>query len=38
MWWGVLILPYPLGWIMALAGGMAGLVRFFKARGQPAQV
>jgi hypothetical protein len=34
MWWGVLILPYPAGWLMAVAGGVAGLVRFFKARGQ----
>jgi purine-cytosine permease-like protein len=32
MWWGILLLPYPVGWLMALAGGIAGLVRFFKAR------
>ena len=32
MWWGLLILPYPAGWLMALAGGVAGLVRFFKSR------
>ena len=32
MWWGVLILPYPVGWLMALAGGVAGLVRFLKGR------
>lgn len=30
MWWGILILPYPLGWLMALVGGVAGLVRLFK--------
>ena len=36
MWWGMLILPYPVGWLMALAGGVAGLVRFFKGRGQTA--
>ena len=36
MWWGVLILPYPVGWLMALAGGAAGLVRFFKAKSHPA--
>jgi len=36
MWWGVLILPYVVGWLMALAGGIAGLVRFFKARGKRA--
>lgn len=32
MWWGVLLLPYVVGWLMALAGGVAGLVRFFKGR------
>ena len=37
MWWGVLILPYPAGWLMAVAGGVAGLVRHFKGRGQRAQ-
>jgi len=30
MWWGVLILPYPVGWLMALAGAVIALVRFFK--------
>ena len=37
MWWGVLVLPYPVGWLMALAGGAAGLLRRFKGRGQTAQ-
>jgi len=32
IWWGVLLLPYPAGWLMALAGGVAGLVRFCKGR------
>jgi hypothetical protein len=36
MWWVILILPYPAGWLMALAGGLVGLVRFFKGRGQTA--
>ena len=36
MWWGVLILPYPAGWLMAVAGGVAGLVRFLKSRGKEA--
>jgi hypothetical protein len=36
MWWGILILPYPMGWLMSLAGGVVGLVRFFKAKGQAA--
>jgi len=37
MWWGLLILPYPAGWLMALAGGVAGLVRLFKG-GRAAHV
>lgn len=37
MWWGLLLLPYPAGWLMAVAGGVAGLVRRFKGRGQTAQ-
>jgi len=32
IWWGLLILPYPAGWLMALAGAVAGLVRFFQQR------
>jgi len=36
MWWGLLMLPYPVGWIMALAGAISALIRFFKARGQRA--
>jgi hypothetical protein len=36
MWWGLLILPYPAGWLMALGGGVVGLVRFLKAKGQAA--
>ena len=36
MWWGVLILPYPVGWLMALAGAIIALIRFLKARGQKA--
>ncbi len=31
-WWAVLMLPYPAGWLMALAGGAAGLVRLLKGR------
>jgi hypothetical protein len=31
MWWGLLMLPYPVGWLMALLGGVIGLMRFFKA-------
>jgi hypothetical protein len=32
MWWGVLILPYPVGWLMALVGGVIAALRFFKAK------
>jgi hypothetical protein len=38
MWWGLVILPYPLGWLMALAGGVVGLVRFCRTRvGKPVK-
>jgi len=37
MWWGILILPYPVGWLMALAGAISALIRFFKARTRRAQ-
>jgi hypothetical protein len=37
MWWGVLILPYPVGWLMGFVGAISILIRFFKARGQKAQ-
>ena len=36
MWWGIFILPYPAGWLMALVGGIAGLVRYLKAGRQKA--
>jgi hypothetical protein len=32
IWWGLLILPDPVGWLMSLAGGVAGLVRFLRAK------
>lgn len=32
MWWGVLLLPYPVGWLIAVAGGVAGLIRLLRAR------
>lgn len=37
MWWGVLVLPYPVGWLMALVGALLALIRFLKARGRRAQ-
>lgn len=36
MWWGLLLLPYAVGWLMALAGGVVALVRSFRARRQRA--
>ena len=30
MWWGLLIMPYPIGWLMAFAGGVVGLMRLLK--------
>jgi hypothetical protein len=32
LWWGVLLLPYVAGWLMALAGAVVGLARFWKGR------
>ncbi len=32
LWWGILILPYPVGWLMAVVAGVAGLVRFYRRR------
>lgn len=36
MWWGIFILPYPIGWLMALLGGIITLVRRFKPKPQTA--
>jgi hypothetical protein len=33
-WWGLVILPYPVGWIMGLAGAILSLVESFKPPGQ----
>ena len=32
MWWGILLLPYPVGWIMALVSAIIALIRCFKPR------
>jgi hypothetical protein len=34
LWWGVLILPYPIGWLMGVAGMISILVRFIRSRCQ----
>ena len=36
MWWGISILPYPVGWLMALLGAVISSLRFFKAKYQRA--
>jgi hypothetical protein len=36
MWWGIILLPYPVGWLMALAGGVTGLVRFLRPKARSA--
>ena len=36
MWWGLLMLPYPVGWLMAVAGAVLALARLFKGRAQRA--
>ena len=33
LWWAILILPYPAGWIMGLAGAVLGLKEFKKEGG-----
>lgn len=32
LWWGLLILPYPVGWVMAVAGAVYLLIRYLKTR------
>ena len=36
MWWGLLLLPYAVGWLMALVGGVVALVRFFSTKRRAA--
>ena len=31
-WWGVLLLPYPAGWLLGVGGLLAGLLRFLRRR------
>jgi uncharacterized membrane protein len=30
MWWGLFLLPYPVGWIMGLVGAILSLTKSFK--------
>jgi len=32
MWWGLIVLPYPIGWIMGMASLIVRLVNFIRAR------
>jgi len=35
MWWALVILPYPVGWLTGLVGGILGLVESFKHPAEP---
>jgi hypothetical protein len=37
LWWAVVILPYPVGWFVSLAGGMLSFVEFFSDTTGPAE-
>lgn len=37
MWWGIIILPYPIGWLLGLAGLIRKLIQFLGARGEAAK-
>jgi hypothetical protein len=32
LWWGLTLLPYPVGWLMALIAAVLGLFRFCKTK------
>ncbi|MES2170273.1 MAG: hypothetical protein V4479_06060 [Actinomycetota bacterium] len=32
IWWGLLVLPYPAGWLMAVVGAIFVLVRYLRSR------
>ncbi len=32
MWWGLVILPYPVGWLMGITSIIVRLINFLKAR------
>jgi apolipoprotein N-acyltransferase len=36
MWWALVLLPYPVGWLMGLTGLIVRLVGFLRARRQQA--
>ncbi len=34
MWWGIFVLPYPVGWLMGIISLIVRLVRYIKAKKQ----
>lgn len=36
-WWGLLLVPYPVGWLMGIAGATLALVESFKRPARPNQ-
>ena len=36
-WWALVLLPYPVGWVMGLTGGILALVESFKRPARPNQ-
>jgi hypothetical protein len=37
MWWGLVILPYPAGWILGIWSAILRLFKFFRLRNQAAE-
>jgi purine-cytosine permease-like protein len=37
LWWGLVILPYPIGWIMGIISLIVRLIEFLKSRKQRVQ-
>ena len=35
MWWGVLLVPYPVGWVMGLVGTVFALIEFYRLHSLP---
>ena len=36
-WWGLIILPYPLGWLLGFVGIILRFINFLRARGKKAE-
>jgi hypothetical protein len=34
-WWAIVLIPYPVGWVMGLVSGVVALVESFKYRAAP---